>query len=406
MTGKKKDKEKPLEEIESLRRKIAQLKAREREHKRAREALRESATLNRTILTSLTDHIAIIDRDGIILAINEAWERFAGENGGYSTDLMGPGVNYLGILRRDASEKDEITRSALHGIQAVLERKEPAFQLEYPCDSPTQSRWFLMTVMPLKRPKGGVVISHRNITDRKEAEESLHKSRAGLRGLSSRLISVQEEERKKIARDLHDGIGQTLSAIKFTIENTLQKLAQGSSSSPVRPLEAVLPLIQNAMEEVRRIQTDLRPPTLDDLGILPTISWFCREYQKIYSGIRMEREIQVEENEVPDFLRTVIFRVLQEASNNIAKHSQATRVCLSLRKRDEGIELVVEDNGRGFDLQEILSEERGRRGFGLVSMRERTELSGGSFSVESKRGTGTRVRALWKLKSSSSGQGR
>jgi signal transduction histidine kinase len=218
------------------------------------------------------------------------------------------------------------------------------------------------------------------------------------RRLSSRLLSVQEEERKKIARELHDGIGQTLSAIKFIIESTLQKLTMPSPSPHSQYLETVLPLIQNAIEEVRKIQTDLRPPSLDDLGILATLSWFCREYQKIYSGICVEREIEIGEDEVPDPLKTVIYRVLQEAANNIAKHSEATRVRLSLRKKDEGIELVIEDNGQGFDPREILSGERDRRGFGLASMRERTEFSGGSFSVESKKGSGTRVRALWKIK--------
>jgi signal transduction histidine kinase len=215
------------------------------------------------------------------------------------------------------------------------------------------------------------------------------------RRLSSRLLSVQEEERKKIARELHDGIGQTLSAIKFIMESTLNKIPPTSPSPQY--LETVLPLIQNAIEEVRRIQTDLRPPSLDDLGILATLSWFCREYQKIYSGIRVDREIEIGEQEVPDSLKTVIYRVLQEAANNIAKHSEATRVRLSLRKKEEGIELVIEDNGKGFDPREILSGERDRRGFGLASMRERTEFSGGSFSIESKEGSGTRVRALWKI---------
>ena len=231
--------------------------------------------------------------------------------------------------------------------------------------------------------------SHRDITERNQSEGFIQSSKAELRRLSSRLLSVQENERRKIARELHDGLGQTLSAIKFFLENTLQKPTFTPSSSPIQSLETVIPMIRNAIEEVRRIQTALHPPILDDLGILPTLSWFCREYQKIYSGIEIERDIHIEENEVPDSLKTVIYRILQEAMNNIAKYSQATRVRLSLRKKDKEVELVVEDNGSGFDPQEILSEERDRRGFGLTSMRERTELSGGSFSIESEKGSGT-----------------
>ena len=248
--------------------------------------------------------------------------------------------------------------------------------------------------------------TQRNITERNLSEGLIQRSKVELRRLSSRLLSVQEDERRKIARELHDGIGQSLSAIKFLIENILQKSTLTANSPPIHSLKTVIPMIQNAIEEVRRIQTSLRPPILDDLGILPTLSWFCREYQKIYSGMDIEKDIHLEENEVPDPLKTVIYRILQEAMNNIAKYSQATRVRLSLVKKGEEVELVVEDNGLGFDPQEILSEERERRGFGLTSMRERTELSGGFFSIESERGAGTRVRAVWRLKEPASTQGR
>jgi len=241
-----------------------------------------------------------------------------------------------------------------------------------------------------------------DISERNQAEGFIQRSKVELRSLSSRLLSIQEEERRKIARELHDGIGQSLSAVKFLIENILQKSTFAGSSSSIQSLETVIPMIQNAIEEVRRIQTSLRPPILDDLGIIPTVSWFCREYQKIYSKIDIQRDIHIEENEVPDSLKTVIYRVLQEAMNNIAKYSQATRVRLSLKKKDEEVELVVEDNGVGFAPQEVLSEERDRRGFGLTSMRERTELSGGSFSIESEKGAGTRVRTVWRLKRPSS----
>ena len=241
-----------------------------------------------------------------------------------------------------------------------------------------------------------------DISERNQAEGFIQRSKVELRSLSSRLLSIQEDERRKIARELHDGIGQSLSAVKFLIENILQKSTFAGSSSSIQSLETVIPMIQNAIEEVRRIQTSLRPPILDDLGIIPTVSWFCREYQKIYSKIDIQRDIHIEENEVPDSLKTVIYRVLQEAMNNIAKYSQATRVRLSLKKKDEEVELVVEDNGVGFAPQEVLSEERDRRGFGLTSMRERTELSGGSFSIESEKGAGTRVRTVWRLKRPSS----
>jgi len=236
-----------------------------------------------------------------------------------------------------------------------------------------------------------------DITERKQAEQMLQRSQEELRRLSVQLLSVQEEERKRIARELHDGIGQSLSAMKFLLENRLHWMEKNFPPGNLRDLESMVPMIQNAIEEVRRIQSDLRPPILDDLGILATISWFCREYQGIYGSIRVQRQLEVEEDEVPPPLKTVIYRVLQEAMNNVAKHSQATKILLSLRKVNDCLELVIQDNGVGVELDRIISRKSEKYGFGLSSMRERTELSGGFFSVQSGKGKGTTIQASWKV---------
>jgi signal transduction histidine kinase len=140
---------------------------------------------------------------------------------------------------------------------------------------------------------------------------------------------------------------------------------------------------------------------LDDLGILATINWFCREFQMIYSDIRIEKQVAVQENEVPEPLKMVIFRVLQEAMNNIAKHSNADLVHLCFfRKTDAAIALTVEDNGRGFDLEKALSLKNPEKRFGITSMKERTELTGGSFAIKSTPGAGTAISASWPQDSS------
>ena len=236
-----------------------------------------------------------------------------------------------------------------------------------------------------------------DITERKQAEEMLRRSQEELRRLSAQLLSVQEEERKRVARELHDGIGQSLSALKFLLENRLQKVEKKFLPGDLRPLESMVPMLQNAIEEVRRMQSDLRPPLLDDLGILATISWFCREYQKIYTGVKVEREVDIQEKEIPNPLKIVIYRVLQEAMNNVAKHGRATQVLLSLRKVSPRIELIIRDNGVGFDLSQVFSRKNVKRGLGLSSMRERTELSGGSFSIHSAKGKGAAIHASWKI---------
>jgi signal transduction histidine kinase len=227
------------------------------------------------------------------------------------------------------------------------------------------------------------------------ANEQLKKSEDELRILSSQLLTAQENERSRIARELHDGIGQSLSAIKFKVEDALGQIDERTAKASVTSLNSLIPIIQSTVEEVRRITMDLRPSTLDDLGILATIAWLCRVFREIYSSVRIEKKIGIEENEVPDFLKIVIYRILQEALNNVAKHSKADSVTLSLMKKNDTIELTIEDNGHGFDLAAALSVEGSMRGFGLGSMRERVELAGGSFSVKSVRQKGTAVRASW-----------
>ena len=138
---------------------------------------------------------------------------------------------------------------------------------------------------------------------------------------------------------------------------------------------------------------DLRPSMLDDLGILVTLNWFCREFEKVYSTIRVEKQIRIEEEEIPQPLKIILYRIIQEAFNNMAKHSKGNHVALSLESNDGGIVLRIEDNGQGFDLEEV--RKRYRRGMGLSSMRERAELTGGSFFVESVRGKGTTLRVSW-----------
>jgi PAS domain S-box-containing protein len=226
-------------------------------------------------------------------------------------------------------------------------------------------------------------------------EEDLRKSENHLRLLSSQLLTIQENERKRISREVHDSLGQSLSTIKFRMEAALRQMREKGDKVIAKSLEPIMPIIQLSIEEARRIQMDLRPSVLDDLGILATLSWFCREFQDTYPGIQIEREVHIVEADVPENLKTVVYRILQEALNNIAKHSQADLVRLSLRKSKERVELKVQDNGVGFDLMKVAGSSA--RGFGLTSMQERAELSGGSYVIESRPGSGTVIRATWPI---------
>ncbi len=246
------------------------------------------------------------------------------------------------------------------------------------------------------RERTGELLKLSDTLELQVRERTVELSRANedLRRLSEKLLSAQEEERKRIAGEIHDTLGSSLAAIKYKVEEAIQKTGK-TPTSAAEYLEPVIPMIRECVDDCRRIQTDLRPPMIDDLGLLPTLSWFLRRFHTIYSTIAVEQEISIEEGDVPLSLKIVIFRVIQEAINNMAKYSQASLVRQSLRKLDDRIELVIQDNGRGFNLEEVRSTPRPEKGLGLTSMKERVELSGGLFAIESMEGKGTVLRAIW-----------
>jgi len=233
-----------------------------------------------------------------------------------------------------------------------------------------------------------------DITPRKRMESHLRKSEKELRLLSTQLLTAQENERKRIALELHDTVAQSLVTIKFTLAQKLKQMG-GPTPSEGITLESVIDLVQGNITEVRRLMTALRPSLLDDLGILATINWHCREFQSVYKYIEIEKEVTISEEDVPHDLKIVIFRILQEAMYNVAKHSEASRIQLYLNKEDGALKLSVRDNGKGFDYQGVLSDMSTNEGLGLIGMRERAEQSFGTFTLESRKNEGTLVRAVW-----------
>ncbi|HNR14375.1 MAG TPA: response regulator [Thermodesulfobacteriota bacterium] len=247
-----------------------------------------------------------------------------------------------------------------------------------------------------RKNTGTVIISH-DITRRRIAEDTLKQSEQRLRDLSGRLLTAQEDERKRIAGEIHDSLGSLLSIIKLKAEGALRGISQksGRDTDTAASIQTLLPVIQESIEECRRIQMDLRPAILDDLGIVAALSWFCRRFQKMCSEIRIRQTLMLREEQVSDVLKITIFRITQEALNNVAKHSQANQVQLSLIQQDQSVELIISDNGQGFNVQQMQSSDGSKRGLGLSSMRERAELSGGRLQIESNKEEGTIIRVWW-----------
>ncbi len=235
-----------------------------------------------------------------------------------------------------------------------------------------------------------------DITEQKNTELTLRQSENRLHLLSSQLINAQENERKRLAYELHDGIGQWLSAIKFKIENVMDVHKTKLDSAAESELSDVVETIRETIEETRRISSDLRPSMLDDLGILVTINWFIRKFESTYKLIKVNKLVNLDEDDITDYRKVVIYRVMQESMNNIAKHANANLIEISLEKINDKINFTIVDNGCGFNLQEnsTVTVNDGS-GTGLNSMRERAELTGGAFNIVSKMPGGTSIKIIW-----------
>jgi|GEM_PF-2297958 len=228
-------------------------------------------------------------------------------------------------------------------------------------------------------------------------EDEIRESESHLRLLSSQLLTVQEDERKRISAELHDDIAAKLAGIKFSLEKRLMETDEKNKKMS-QSLRDIVSLVLETIASTRRIMINLRPAMIDDLGILATLNWSCREFEQIFTTIQIEKQVKIEEIEIPDHLKIVIFRIVQEGMNNIAKHSGANHISLALEKINDTLALSIEDNGRGFDVENKTLVSEMFHGFGIINMQERTRLSGGEFSIKSFKEKGTSIKVTWSLK--------
>lgn len=222
-------------------------------------------------------------------------------------------------------------------------------------------------------------------------------SQTKLRHMANQLLTIQENERKRIATDLHDGLSQSLNMIKFTLTETEKLLAAGATSEAKETLQRLKLKVHGVLDEVRQVSMDLRPPMLDDLGILATLSWLFRELETACPNVKVEKDVSVHESHVPDQLKITIFRLIQEATSNIVKYANADLIRFSFRKIDDALHLAIEDNGVGFDPAGVAIRSGSDRGLGLLSMKERASLSGGAYVMHSVPGLGTRIQVTWRF---------
>lgn len=364
------------------------------ERKAAEEALRASDTFTRAVLDSLSVHVCVLDKDGVILKTNEAWKEFARHNSDGAVPIADVGHNYMDVCRRASAGGESTAEAILGGIKSVLAGRQPSFVTEYACHSPGEHRWFHMRVTQLKGA-GAFVLSHMDISERVRMAMALEdhvvllgKQRMELESLAGKLIEAQEYERKRIARELHDDFNQRLAALSVELE-TIEQAATAPSAPIARQLAAIRGQVGRLSDDLHDLAYRLHPSLLEHVGLEVAARDHVGEFTK-----RTGLPVEFTAREVPEHLTsevaTNLFRVMQESLQNVAKHAQATEVTVRLSGSAKGIGLSVRDNGKGFDPDNKITHVKG---LGLLSMQERMRLLGGILRVHSFPRAGTKVCA-------------
>ena len=335
-------------------------------------------------------------------------------------DNMREGVAYCRMLFEDGQPRDvvylEVNRAfeALTGLKNVVGKKMteviPGIRESNPelievygrVATTNRPEVFETYVDPMKRwfsasticpEPGHIVVVFDNISERKRVEQNLRNSTARLEAVSRKLLEVQENERRSVARELHDEVGAVLTAVKLNLQALLRSRTGEQSKEA---LVDSMALVDGAIETVSSLSLDLRPAVLDDLGLIPALEWYC-ERQSRRAGVPIELELDAIDLKSAPQLEVTCFRIVQESVTNALRHANARRISLVLRRCDGAFSLEIADDGGGFDV--AAARNRGLVGgsSGLSGMEERATLTGGRLSIDSAPGAGARVRAEFAL---------
>jgi signal transduction histidine kinase/ABC-type uncharacterized transport system substrate-binding protein len=342
----------------------------------ADEALVSSELLKRAVLNSLSSGVAVLDEHGTIVSVNPQWSKFANNVGAQFKSALGIGTNYLDACRTALEAGDLSANRGLQGIEAVLAGAQAQFSMEWEWPGSSGIRYSLMTVTPLSSLLPGCVVTHTDITERKHEEQERLE-------LSGQLIHAQEEERSRLARELHDDFNQRLAMLAVDLERTSQTIAD----SPTEVGQRLHDLWRRATElgdDLHSLSHRLHSSTLETLGLVLGLSSLCYEFAE-QQGIQVDFANENITHGVDPEVALCIFRIVQEALRNVKKHSGANRVEVRLRGEADQLHLSVADSGRGFDTL----ARTGRAGLGIRSMEERLRLVGGRIEISSTRNAGT-----------------
>jgi PAS domain S-box-containing protein len=275
-------------------------------------------------------------------------------------------------------------------VKATSEAYEDEMRLQR---ADGEYRWFLVRIAPLRDEQGnllkryGVAI---DIEERKQAEEKLKATSEQLRALSASVQSAREEEATRIAREIHDDLGAALTSLKLDLESVRREEFPATSDAELfqlrEKIKNMMQLVDQTLDTVRRISSELRPSVLDDLGLVVAIGWQAQQFQN-RTGIVVDCDCPRDDVDLNQAQSTAVFRIFQEALTNILRHAHATRVIIQMNEEDGQFILTINDNGRG-----VTADEKARsQSLGLLGMRERAHLIGGNINITGFDGKGTVV---------------
>lgn len=357
------------------------------ELKRTEEALSKSEEMLQGLFDFAPDTVVVVNGQGTIIRVNAQVQQMFGYK---PSELMNQPIEVLvpDRLRLEHAQHREHyvaephTRPMGAGLELFGKRKDGS---EFPVD---------IMLSPMEADDGSMVIGViRDITRRKQAEEAQREYAEQLKVLSRRLMEVQEAERRNIALELHDEIGQVLTGLKLSLEIGTRlptDEARGTLNEAQR-------MVNELMARIRRISLDLRPAMLDDLGLLPTLLWHIEHYTA-QTQVRVNfKHSGLERRFIPE-VETAAYRLVQEALTNVARHAQVQEATVRLSTHAQNLFIEVEDHGVGYDVESVLAANETS---GLAGMRERAVLLGGQLTIESKSGQGTRLIAELNISDSS-----
>ena len=352
----------------------------------AEERLRRSEEKFKTLFGIAPVGISVLDRQHNVIDANPALEQITRLS---REELLRGAHSHRTILNADGTPKlpDEFASERAMAENRPIYDAEAGIVMEN-----GEIIWVQVSVAPLALPDASAVVITQDITERKRAAKDLEDANYQLRVLSRQLFHIQEEERRHLARELHDEIGQTLTAAKIN----LKIIAPDVPAKVSGRLDDSVQLLDRLLRQVRELSLDLRPPLLDELGLVPTLRWLV-DQQAQRAGLRVTFSANVDGVEINPDAQTACFRVAQEAITNIIRHSGAKNVAVELRCEAERLTLSVRDDGAGFDPAMIQRRTTQDFTLGLVSMKERALLVRGGFEVRSAPGEGAEIRAWFPL---------